>query len=370
MKTLLAKLRTNPFRRLKLTDRYLLSEMAVPFITWLIALIVMILGNFLFLLLRASYGRRLPLDEVMRFLAFRVPFSIVLAIPMATLFATSLALNRLARDGELVAMRIGSLSIRRMLAPYIACSIVLVVACYVLNDSVVPWANHVSQNAVRLFFLEPVTDVPQRDVVLKGTQGVKFYFRDSDPRSDTLRDVMLIQPDPSGFPQITTARRAKLENNVWTLYNAFICVFDRNGLLKSNARVDRAVIDLRRMVESLWEGQRMPDEMSSRQLWKVIRRLKRAGVVVHNHVLELHTKFAIPFACFVFTFMGAPLVMRFGGGGSLTGVLIAVILIFVYYCIMVWGRILGQAQMLNPVLGAWVQNIVFTIAGAVLYWRT
>lgn len=360
----------NPFRRLKLADRYMLSETVVPFCTWLIALVVMILGNFLFLLLRASYGRRLDLDEVTRFLAFRVPFSVVLAIPMATLFSTSLALNRLARDGELVAMRIAGVSVRRLLAPYMAFSIALVLGCYVLNDLVVPWANHISQNAVRLFFLEPVTDVPQRDVVLRGSQGLKFYYRDADPKTNTLSDVMLIQPDPSGFPQITTARRAKLENNIWTLQNGRIYVFDRNGLLKYNARVDRAVVDLRQLVESLWEGQRAPDEMGTRELWRNIRRLKRAGVMVHNHLLELHTKFAIPFACFVFTFMGAPLVMRFGGGGSLTGVLIAVILIFVYYCLMVWGRILGQAQMLNPIFGAWVQNMVFVIAGAILYWRT
>jgi len=80
-------------------------------------------------------------------------------------------------------------------------------------------------------------------------------------------------------------------------------------------------------------------------------------------------KLAIPFAAFMFSLVAMPIVLRWTGSGF-TGAMMAIGIIFVYYTVTAWGKILADAQQLDPVLGAWVCNLLFAAVGALLLWRS
>jgi lipopolysaccharide export system permease protein len=86
---------------------------------------------------------------------------------------------------------------------------------------------------------------------------------------------------------------------------------------------------------------------------------------INQYQVEVHKKFAIPFACIIFVLIGAPLAVRFPRGG--VGMVIAASLaIFgIYYMSLIGGEKLGDRGTIAPFWGPWAPNLLF---GAIALW--
>jgi lipopolysaccharide export system permease protein len=82
---------------------------------------------------------------------------------------------------------------------------------------------------------------------------------------------------------------------------------------------------------------------------------------INQYQVEIHKKFAIPFACIIFVLLGAPLAVRFPRGG--VGMVIAASLtIFgIYYMSLIGGEKLGDRGTIAPFWGPWAPNLLFGI---------
>jgi lipopolysaccharide export system permease protein len=112
-----------------------------------------------------------------------------------------------------------------------------------------------------------------------------------------------------------------------------------------------------------------PDELNFRELLERVQSLAKTGQPVHYLLYELHSKVAVPCATFVFVLLGAPLTLRFGRRGGFAGTVISISMIFIYYCFMAWGRMLGTSGSVDPLWAAWTQNFVFLGVGLLVFWR-
>src|SRR5204862_5353140 len=94
------------------------------------------------------------------------------------------------------------------------------------------------------------------------------------------------------------------------------------------------------------------------------------GPASYEERVEFHQRFALPFACLVFTFAGLPLGVSTTRSSKSMGLVLSLILMLVYYLAFVGGtRIAGNAQF-SPFLGAWLPNIAFAVLGIVLLARS
>jgi lipopolysaccharide export system permease protein len=86
---------------------------------------------------------------------------------------------------------------------------------------------------------------------------------------------------------------------------------------------------------------------------------------INQYQVEIHKKFAIPFACIIFVLLGAPLAVRFPRGG--VGMVIAASLtIFgIYYMSLIGGEKLGDRGTIAPFWGPWAPNLLF---GLIALW--
>jgi lipopolysaccharide export system permease protein len=86
---------------------------------------------------------------------------------------------------------------------------------------------------------------------------------------------------------------------------------------------------------------------------------------INQYQVEIHKKFAIPFACIIFVLIGAPLAVRFPRGG--VGMVIAASLtIFgIYYISLIGGEKLADRGTIAPFWGPWAPNLLF---GATALW--
>jgi lipopolysaccharide export system permease protein len=351
-------------------DWYCVREMAGPFCTWMIALLVVVEGNFLFLLLKQARSDSLPMLQLILFLAFRLPFSIVLAIPMSYLFASCLAVARLVHDGEVTSIRSAGVSSRRLLAPFLAMGLVGAVGAFGVNEFLVPWANHVSQNSVRQMLLQQAQLVPSANMFVEGPEGFIFYAPTVNMGDGTLSDVMVFRPSATGYPDLWVADTGRFDDNRVYLQDVRIYQFGPDGKVRRCGAAAEQMLDLREMLDVWYRNNReRPDELNVRELLERARTVGGSGQPVHYLLYELHSKVAVPFATFVFVLLGAPLTLRFGRRGTFAGMVIAIGMIFLYYCVMAWGRMLGTAGTVAPFWAAWTQNLVFLAPGLVFYWR-
>jgi len=350
-------------------DWYSLREMIGPFCTWMIALLILILGNFLFLLLKAAKAKHLPALQIALFMGFRLPFSIVLAIPMSYLFACCLAISRMASEGEVTAMQVAGVSPWRVLAPYIVAGLATSAAAFGVNELVVPWANHLSQNSLKQAFVAQSQLLPEANVFIEGPRGFMFYSERVDVKADLMYDTVVFWPGTTGYPEVWVADQARFDDNRVYMTDVRMFTFGTDGQIQRCGFAASQMMDLKEIVDAFYTSQRSPEEESFRQLLQNIRDARATGQPTKRQEFELHSKVAIPCATLVFVTLGAPLALRFGRRGGFAGTVIALTMIFIYYCFMSWGKVLGLAGRVDPFWGAWAQNVAFFVLGLLILWR-
>lgn len=88
-----------------------------------------------------------------------------------------------------------------------------------------------------------------------------------------------------------------------------------------------------------------------------------------RHSIEWHRKFALPFACLVFFFIGAPLgaIIRKGGLGM--PVVVSVLFFVVYYVISITGEKFARELLWDPNVGMWVSSFILLPLGVFLSYK-
>jgi len=99
-------------------------------------------------------------------------------------------------------------------------------------------------------------------------------------------------------------------------------------------------------------------------------RLDNSVRVVNSYMVEVHKKFSIPFASFVFILVGAPLGIATRKGSMGVGATLSIMFFLVYWACLILGEDLADRQFLSPMLSMWFPNIIIGLAGSYLTWRT
>lgn len=89
----------------------------------------------------------------------------------------------------------------------------------------------------------------------------------------------------------------------------------------------------------------------------------------NRYRVELHKKWAIAFACLVFTLIGPPLALRFPRGGVGMVVAASTAIFGVYWMGLIGGESLADRRVADPLLTMWIPNIVFAVVGLLLVSR-
>ena len=79
---------------------------------------------------------------------------------------------------------------------------------------------------------------------------------------------------------------------------------------------------------------------------------------INKHIISLHDKFSISFACIILFFIGAPLgaIIRKGGFGL--PLVISIVLFLVYHFIGIFTKNLAEDSSISPILASWLSTII------------
>ncbi len=99
------------------------------------------------------------------------------------------------------------------------------------------------------------------------------------------------------------------------------------------------------------------------------RSLKQTAVAISRYQVEIHKKYSISIACFIFVLIGIPLGLSIRRGGLGVACLTAVGIFIFYWVTLVQGEKLADRELLSPWLGMWCANILIGAAGIWLFIR-
>ncbi|MDR7483582.1 MAG: LptF/LptG family permease [Armatimonadota bacterium] len=348
---------------MRTADRYILRELAPPFVLGLGAFLVLLVGDILYTLAEYIVSGRMPPAVVGRLLLYKLPAMVVLAFPIATLFAALLGLGRLVRDRELEALRLLGVSAARVFVPVLAFGLGVGAVTFAINEAVAPWANQRASLLLRRALVGEALPRVREQIFLRAPGGRVLFIRRVDQTAGRLEDVMVFEP-AGALPRLITAEEAGWTGEGFTLRRGVVRELDARGFTRYEAAFEMLTLPLGLPADALAVEQRTPEEMTLRELRRQIRLF---GADLSPRVaIEYHRKMAVPAASLIFALVGAPLAVLATRGGRFVGVGLSVVLLFVYYAVMSTARALGAAGALPPVLAAWAPNLLFCACGAAL----
>ncbi len=379
-------------------DRYVLRELLPPFLIGLAVYSFVLLMNQILLLGEMFIDKGVTLGEAARVLLLLLPSILAFAVPMAVLMGILAGLSRMSTDSEVVALKTLGIGFGRLLRPVLLFALAGWAATSVLTLVVAPRANY---RWVRVYSSSILAKVQVRIAPREFNESIPdmvVYIREIEPDGGW-RDVLLWSRRNPNEPEVILARRGRLRVD-GARRTALVELFDGashsvpaddpSGYNVTSFRSLALEVDLAPLFPTLDAGKRVrekdigelvagrrgletreaalraraaaapADPDAARELRNVRRDLRAHGV-------EIHKKFALPFACLIFVLVGLPLGVSTRKGGRTSGFTVSVAIILVYYILITAGEEMAMTGRIAPWLGMWGPNLLLLLVGADLF---
>jgi lipopolysaccharide export system permease protein len=349
---------------MKLLDRYLLRELVGPFLFGVGVVLMLFEGSVIFTVLN-TLDQRASLWGLARVLLFKVPYLLVWSAPVATLFASAFAINRLGRDNEITCIRSAGVSVRRICLPIAAVGLLVSVLAFVANERLVPWAERKANETMRRMAIAQAIPQIQPNIFFN-TENYWFYV--GSVQKIGIRDVAVYNvliyhlPDDGRLPTLMTAKRGRSHGLIWEFEDGWNVTFKADGYVDQQEVFKGPFeLNLARAVQDFWVNQKTAEEMTRAELKRQIDQIGGTyrSPAINSLTLDYHLRFSIPLSCLIFALMAAPLSLRFARGGSFWGILLSIVLGFIYYNTIFFAKIFGSNGIVPPWVAGWSQDILF-----------
>jgi lipopolysaccharide export system permease protein len=365
-------------RLLRILDSYVLREVAAPFGFALAAFFLFWFANIFVLAADYLVNKGAPIFLVLRFLVFRMPQATPMAFPFACLFGTLLGMGRLAADNEISALRTSGVSFFRIIRLPLIAGILVAYGAFEVNEKVAPVATDLSTRSFyQILYKSQTLPIEPNMFRMDPSTGNTFYISSVAPDGKTMNNVMIYQPDrTTPYVQVLTAKKARIDGTTIVLEHAVRTQIKSDGQIGA---VDVLARELRLSLPMGDNGQNflsasfndtytMNTERLAQQI-KFRKQTGQGGTDLSAQELTLGMKYAYPVASFIAVIVALPLAVKFGKKGRTLGIVLSIIVLFIYYGMVALAGAFGKNGALDPYVAAWLPNVVMTVAGGFLVWR-
>jgi lipopolysaccharide export system permease protein len=127
---------------MKTLQRYILLELAGPFVISLSLLTFILFMRHMVFLFPKIAGKNLESAVIIEVIMLSLPFIIALVLPMAVLVAVIMSFGRFSADNEVTALKALGVPAHRLMASPMAAAFCLMLISIWFNDQVLPESNH------------------------------------------------------------------------------------------------------------------------------------------------------------------------------------------------------------------------------------
>jgi lipopolysaccharide export system permease protein len=357
-------------------ERYLLGQMLMPVLAGVGGGTLLLTAGKLFQLADRLVEDRVPPLDVLKLLLLDIPATMVLAMPIAAMFATMLTMGKLSGNSELTALRAVGVPFRRLFAPILLMGLVLSLVSFGISNGMVPPSRQQIREIDQRSIVAQAQQEQNQDVFFKTEDNLWFFIHSVNPKLNTMEEVTILDvlPAAPGEPQllkqVILAGQASWDGEAWMLMEGIVHSYAPDGTSIGEAPFERRRLDVSDDLATLMLPPVAPDQLSLPDLHLRIQNLSRSNVSTEDLQTEWHSRFSIPLASFFAVLISLPLATHTARQvGRYGGVVFGILLVFVYYVILNVARSLGEAGAVEPWLAAWSHNILFGGVGVLLLVR-
>jgi len=345
---------------------YILKEVLPIFLIGLMTITVILLMDKIFKLIEMIVTRGVSLSQILMLFLFISPSFLIFTIPMAVLLGTLLGFGRLSGDSEITAFKASGISLYQLFLPVAIFSI----AAYFLTSFLVfyglPWGNRGFISTLYLI-AQSKADIEIKERVFNDAfDGIVVYVDKVPVQGKKMEGILIYDERDSTKVGSIFAKEGYLVNNprsrevILRLFNGDIHRFDPKENVYQKVQFDAYDLKLELAKAFAAIGKKLKDhEMSIDEIQEKMKQMKKKGQDITALSVELHKRYAFPFACIVFGFIGVPLGIQPRRSGRSYGFIFSILVILIYYISLSASEILAVRHTIPAFLAGWAPNILF-----------
>jgi len=311
------------------------------------------------------------ITQISSYYFFKIPWILLLVLPVAVLLATVFSLGKMSRDNEMTALIASGTPLIRISLSLIIASFLISILSIGFNEAVVPEANHRAEEIMRVDIEKKRASGSARykkDLHYQGEEGRSYYAEKYDTELKVLTKVIVQKYEGARLVERVDAKKGFWDGTKWVFIQGAARTFKGKEEITEEF-VRRPMPGLPVKPEDLAKEEMEPEEMNYVQLKEYIDKIRRRGGSIDKYRVDLYFKFSFPFTSLLFTLIGISLTAGKRKPSLATGFGLTLLVSFTYYGILRIGQALGRSGVIHPIAGAWAGNIIFCILGGIFLYR-
>jgi len=353
---------------MRILTRYILKEVfahsLIGLAVFSFVLYLRPLGRVLELVAR----RNIPASNVLSLFLMPLPSIFVVTIPLAVLVGTLIGLSRMAADGEVIAIRAVGVGKGQFMRPVLIFAAGGWLLASWMSLFLSPLAFRKLQSIETRLAATQANYQIQPRVFIEQFPNLLLYLKDIASSGGQWRGVFIADTSQPDKVKVTLAESGRLVNE--------------NGSGRMALHLDHGATHEfdperpQRYSMISFEETDIPLEGAGAQGARhyspsmlppltLLTTLKRNSGQRAAQV-ELNYRLALPVAALVLALVALPLGLITRKGGKAFGLMLSLLLVFVYYVLMAFGLSFARQGRLSPEIGLWTANVVFCLAGILM----
>ncbi len=349
--------------------------------------VVLVLGNVFKQLLELLVKNDTPLELVLTFLAYILPFSLSFTIPWGFLTAVLLVFGKMSGENELIALRSNGVSIPRICASVLAMALVCVGICFWINVEVAPRAqakmkealyNIATSNPLAMFGSDRIIDAfPGKKIYVERNQGPELFNllvyevnEDSEPMKVVFAHRGLLETDREKKELLLHIYDARYEQRDEENVDDLMKI--RQGITMQESTLPislEALQDKKRGkgIGSMTSGELLDRLNAEERLARMTDKERVAQVSATK--TEMSKRFSFSLASFAFALIGVPLAITAHRKETSVGFLISLGVAVTYFFFIIIANSVRENPAWHPEILMWVPNVLCLGLGSWLFVR-
>ena len=361
----------------RIINRYILKEIAVPFGMILFVLTFVLLMGKILQLMDLMINKGVQFLDIAQLMLFLMPSLLMFTIPISLLIAILVGLGRLSEDNEITILKMSGVSLYQLSRPLVVAALAAFLLTGITTIYLVPFGNVASKRLLFDMARQKASIGMKERVFIDDFQGILLYADKISPNGDFLEGVLVFDSRTSREPSTIFARRAypvsdpatmtmtlRMENGSTHTVGSGMNQYRKMDFRFYDVRLDLASS----LTQDKADGGKSSTDMTVAELTARMKKLGAKDEAFRELAIELHKKLTIPLSCLVFALIALPLGIRAHRAVRSRGFVIGFALVLVYYLLRLVGEALVETDRLSPAIGSWTPNVVFAIAGALLFY--
>ena len=361
------------------SDRYIGRQVLFATIFGVAVLsLIFVLGNLFKQIFELLVDRNLPVNSVLQFILYILPYSLIFTIPWSLLTAVLLVFGRLSADNELLSFRMSGMSMFRLCRPVFMIAGVLVIMSFLINTRIAPRGKAAMKETLYNIAIEDPLALILPDKVIYQFPNYRIY---AESRSgNKLIGLEVVELDENKNPiRYVKAKEAGVEYD--EAEDQLLLILDNaEGIIKNDKdpndfdnllpglSAEKTTIPLDLSSFRNNPKKLKPGNLDNRALRKRLTGEDTLSQKKRNEIrTEIQKRHSFAVACFAFALIGIPLGVVGQRRETTSGFAFSMVIAFLYFLGIIYADN-KSTEDIAPLL-MWVPTAVMLMIGAVLFFR-